>query len=734
MAPTPPRPVEDLAALARGVESALAREEVAAACQMLSQTRPSPGGPLDPGLAARAYTLQARQRWDKPSRAIPSLERALEWQPENPHLHRLHAALLRRSGSSKRAVAPLMEASRLAPEDPRIAYEALLTRLAAGDGGADLRDLATRLDGREAHRAAALIEAMAGNLASAERSAAASDHPMDRLIRAVLLLARGGADAAIPLLEEVATGDLLPRIAVGYACLYLGIARMQLRQLAPAAEALERARELGVPESQLQARLAWVYQQLAIGAVLEGDLAAATEWFGRLAGLGGPEAEEARGNTAYALALHGQVRAREGNWEAAASLWSRALAITPGDMALRQNLAIALERAGRGDEAIPLWHELVRQMPRGAEDRTGEAAELRRHIRAAAHGHLADLYLEGDEVGRAIDELERAVRIVPDDVDTRRNLASLLLDEGQARKAATHYRQVVAALPNSAEDRLEYALALQAAGDEAHGIEEMERTLELQPDNPAARSSLGLALAERVSLSPGAVAALEDAHRAVELLPPEQVGLGLIALGAAQLAREDQKEAKKSFKQAVKVAPSKAIAAVRVGEAYWRAGHSDAATAAWTDAAKRAKRSPYAYALLAEAWAMAADTERCKESLKKLIERPEGWLWALEAVETVSRSRKLQPLLREVLRSLAGDADSPTARVFLVRMLIHAGDMQTAGSLLNRAAIDAVEQGDSFVLEVILTLDLRYRLIDRRTTRVVADYLGTHGYGEEMAL
>jgi|GEM_PF-5037264 len=389
----------------------------------------------------------------------------------------------------------------------------------------------------------------------------------------------------------------------------------------------------------------------------------------------------------------------------------------------------------------PTWHELVRQLPRAVGPRrpgegvSSQEDDLQRHVRAVAHRHLADLYLEEDEVGRAIDQLEKALRAVPDDLDNRRTLASLLMDEGQARKAVIHLQQLVASAPDSVQDRLEFGVALQTSGDEQGALEQMEGALALQPDNPVARQTLGMALAERATRSPKAVTALEDAQRAVGLLPPKYVGLGLIALGAAQLARGDRKEAQKSFKQAIKGAPLKAVAATRVGEAYWLAGERDAAVAAWKDAMKRAKRLPSAYADLARMWAMAGDADRCRESLEKLMERPELWLWSLEAVEGISRSRTLQPLLREVLRGMVGAAKRSSDLVLLTRMLVSAGDARTASSLLSQAAIDAVEEGDEFLLTAALELDNRYRLLDRKSSRIVADYLDARfGYEDTMAI
>lgn len=710
--------------------------EVDAACQLLSQARQSPGGWVGRDVYARAYALQTYVRWDKPARAIGSLERAIEAAPWRADLRRLHGALLRRSGANKQAVAELAEARRLAPEDPQIAYEALLTRLAAGQGDGELRDLAAGLQGQAARRASVLLAALEGDLPSAERAVADSQHPLDRLIHAVLLLGRGQVVEALPSLEMAAAQEQLPRAARAYANLYLGIALARRGQSGTAAEALEMARALGAPDSQVQAPLAWAYQQLAIEAVLSGDLAAAVNWFKRLADLGGPEAATARDNAAYALSLWGQERARQGDYEGAVSAWSQALAINPQDLVVRQNLAVALERAGRSEEAIPHWHELVRQMPRevgGAARRKGEAEEdsLRNHVRAVAHRHLADLYLDQEEVERAIDQLEKAVKAVPGDLDTRRSLARLLVEEGRPKKAVPHLERVVAEAPESVADHLELGMALVDSGAEQKGIEYLERALELQPDEPAARYALGGELVRRASRDPRAGTALQDAQRAVELLPPQYVGLAWIALGGAQLVRGNRSEAEKSFKRAIKEAPSKAIAAVRVGSAYWEAGDREAAIAAWTDAMKRAKRSPSAYAELAAVWAVAGDADRCRECLQASMER-DYVLEAVEAVMRVSESRKLQPLLRQVLQQMVGSAKRLVDKVLLARMLVYAGDMRAASSVLSRAAVEAVEtNADMLVVHVILDMDLRFRLLDRKAALAMRDWLDEQGYFDD---
>lgn len=728
--------------LTNRVDSALARHDIEGACKLLSQARQMRKGLSDElnagdrDLCARAYAAQAYARWEKPTQAIDSLDRAIELVPTRAEFHRLRGNSLRRLGRTKPAVIELADARRLAPGDQRIGLELLLTRLANGDRGADLADEASTLNGPAADSARALVAAFRGDLPSAVKAVSASQDPVGKLMHAVFLLAQGQAASAIPLLEKVVVLDGLPGAVKANALLYLGIAHVQRRELALAADALEKAQAFGAPEEQVQAFLGWVCQQHAIDAVMVGDLLGAARWFGRLEKMGGPGALTARNNSAQALMLAGQAAAKDGDYEAAVAAWSPALAIRPRDAALRQNQAIALERAGRTDEAVIHWKELVRQIPREAgksakkdeRQRLGgqasaDEAEMAKHIRALAHQHLADLYLEQDEVDLAVEQLERALQVLPSDVEIRRSLAITLLDEGRIARAIPHLERVVAASQASADDHVELGLAHLVTGDEKAGIEHLEKALALQPEHPLARLGLGKALVQRAIKSPRASDALAEVERALELLPAAAAFLGLMARGAIQLIQGDRRAADKSFKAAIKAAPNKPATRVKVGEAYWAARETKAAVAMWKQAMKEAREIPCTYANLVEAWAKAGDGPRCEKCLAaSLNHNPDE---ALEAIERLSRSRELQPFLREVLHHVAAFTGDPIERVYLVQGLIYAGDMPGARVLLRSVTSQAVEEDDEEVLRIVTALDLKYKynLLSHSTAEMVQAWI-----------
>src|SRR3990172_379998 len=225
------RALPDPDLLARKVELALGQGQVDVACDLLSQIKQTPGA-LDRTLCAKAYAAQAYARWDRPGRALASLERAIEMAPKDAGLRHLHGNLLRRLGRIKAATAELAEALRLAPDDHRIAFEALLARMASGDRSEELAPLAAGLDPAQARRASALLAAINGELPSAAQLLAGSTDPVDGLVRAVLLLAQGEPERTLPSLEILSAQEDLPHAVRAYANLFQGIALVQTRQLA----------------------------------------------------------------------------------------------------------------------------------------------------------------------------------------------------------------------------------------------------------------------------------------------------------------------------------------------------------------------------------------------------------------------------------------------------------------------------------------------------------------------
>ena len=115
-----------------------------------------------------------------------------------------------------------------------------------------------------------------------------------------------------------------------------------------------------------------------------------------------------------------------------------------------------------------LWLGLPVRLPTAADGATNDAC-LTRAARAP----------EGQS---ALAELERCATVVPDDSALLEDLAGLYAAGGQAEKAVTLYRRVIAIDPDHAVARLRLAELLMSRGEAKEARELAEAALRLQPN------------------------------------------------------------------------------------------------------------------------------------------------------------------------------------------------------------------------------------------------------------
>jgi tetratricopeptide (TPR) repeat protein len=214
----------------------------------------------------------------------------------------------------------------------------------------------------------------------------------------------------------------------------------------------------------------------------------------------------------------------------------------PGDFWLNFNLANALGRRARWEEAIGYYRAALAVRPatpivyynlgvalRNKGDLDGAIAEYRKAIAldpkfAPAHQNLgAALYNKGNLVG-AIAFYRRAIALDSKLAAAHYNLGLALENKGDRDGAIAECQKAIALDPKDAKAHTILGLALENKGDLDGAIAECQKAIALDPKDAKAHTILGLALADKGDLD-GAITALQ---KAIALDPKDaQVHAGL---------------------------------------------------------------------------------------------------------------------------------------------------------------------------------------------------------------
>jgi tetratricopeptide (TPR) repeat protein len=184
-------------------------------------------------------------------------------------------------------------------------------------------------------------------------------------------------------------------------------------------------------------------------------------------------------------------------WKNNDSLWTHTLACTSGNYPAHHNLAYALAKQGKLDEAVAQYREALEIQPRYAETRYNLGIALSRQ----------------GKLDEAIAQYRAALEIAPAKTEARNNLGNALARQGSYPAAIVEYQKVLELDPDFADARynLGNVFLKQHKLDEA--IAQYRKTLEITPENAAALNNLGNALAMKGADD----AAIAQYQRALEI-------------------------------------------------------------------------------------------------------------------------------------------------------------------------------------------------------------------------
>ena len=546
------------------------------------------------GLDARQLGLRAFQggRFD---------EAITHWSPLAPQDMAVGAALaeayFRRAlkTPTKNAGADLGQAVALAPNEPRYQYHLGMQLHRTGALAEAITHYQATIEQRGPHGAALLLALahleldpqvdLAAMVVAPDISAALTptqallrgtppDTSVPNLAARVQRTTSSNASEAEALLRlwqglgQIATGDAAaaetladPRSLANPTLIairrsYQGVARAQSGDLVDAFGLWQKTYASGGRTAALLDNLAAALQ-VRLGALLDtGDNAdAATLAY---------ETRELPINNAALNELRIQVfddaahtAASSGDWAQAAQLWesARALVGTANSLGsprpLWHNLALAYEAQEQWLPAAEAWRGMLRTAPRrGSSDTTISAAQW-----AWVRARVIECYKHAGRPDEAVTVFRQMIKVEPDNLELRLQLADALAANDQAQAAANEIQRILKIDPSHAEAQIRHAELLQARGYWLDAENALRTAVQQQPEHENLRrrfSRLLLDHAER-SIDMGSGNVAEPLLREGMALDPENAQFPLqLARVCFNLRRDD--EAKKLLEQALELA------------------------------------------------------------------------------------------------------------------------------------------------------------------------------------
>ncbi|MCP3964330.1 MAG: tetratricopeptide repeat protein [bacterium] len=196
--------------------------------------------------------------------------------------------------------------------------------------------------------------------------------------------------------------------------------------------------------------------------------------------------------------MYGNRALRQGNVEAAAERFRKAVAANPRSAPAQQALGSALYQLGDADGAIRHFSASLALDPENP----------------ALHYNLATILVEREQDDQAVRHFQAALSQAPDYHNARYNLATALARMGRSKEAEGHYRTLLETDPTDVGSRFYLAQTLRQLGRTEEAAELLSALVDEEPGRVRARLLLAA-----VSMSSGDTERAAAQYRAVVDLP-----------------------------------------------------------------------------------------------------------------------------------------------------------------------------------------------------------------------
>ena len=172
-----------------------------------------------------------------------------------------------------------------------------------------------------------------------------------------------------------------------------------------------------------------------------------------------------------------RIRDRNRDFASAETLWRQNVRDCPGNVRGVVNLAAALIRQGRLDEAEPLVRQALAARP------TDDQSLI----------NLGRIHAERGDNADAVEAFTEALRAKPARVEARINRAIVMSRDGRFAEALADLEAAITARPDLAKGWLARGVVLIRQGRPEAAIPDLETAIRLDPENPAGHANLAAA-------------------------------------------------------------------------------------------------------------------------------------------------------------------------------------------------------------------------------------------------
>jgi tetratricopeptide (TPR) repeat protein len=165
-------------------------------------------------------------------------------------------------------------------------------------------------------------------------------------------------------------------------------------------------------------------------------------------------------------------------WQNSVILFEHTLAVTSDNYLAHTNLGVALNRAGRGEEAASHYLEAIRINPNFSN----------------SHYNLANYYAARGDKEQAYRHYQEAIRIRPDYANAYNNFGVLLASQKRFEEAAYQYEKALRIEPANAGFHYNCGVALANQGRLSEAAAQFRDALVLRPNYAEAHNDLGKVL------------------------------------------------------------------------------------------------------------------------------------------------------------------------------------------------------------------------------------------------